>query len=440
MKKTMKRVASVAAVILLFLGCMNGMRFLLTDDTSSYTRLMMHELYHTKENIDLAFVGSSHVYRSLVPEVTDAGFGAHTFNLGTSSQPMDGSLALIRELAAGNEVRQIYLEMYYGIASMCSYQERTELTSVYIISDYMKPSLRRLSFLTQAVPKPYWPDGFLLARRNWKKFFDADYVKNVIAAKQTESYRNCTWVKSEGQTEYYVERGFVANDAVAPENGFYPSAYSPVLLDEISDDWKRSLRQIIRFCKKKNIALTLFISPMQEAVIAGKGNYDAYHQLVRQIAKEEQLEFYDFNLVKPQYFITAGNRYFKDEDHLNTAGAYAFSRLFGDFFTGKIAQEDLFYDSFEEKLAGTKPSVYGLAGFYEDAGAGTKYARIISSRPSGMEYRISVRTQAGEERALQDFSENTQIALPLEEQGVLTIRWRMKENPEQGGELELVYE
>ena len=57
-----------------------------------------------------------------------------------------------------------------------------------------------------------------------------------------------------------------------------------------------------------------------------------------------------------------------------------------------------------------------------------------------MEYRISVRTQAGEERALQDFSENTQIALPLEEQGVLTIRWRMKENPEQGGELELVYE
>ena len=98
--KNIKKFCSVLCIIILFIGYGKFFHYILVDDTSSYTRLTMHELYHAKPNIDVLFVGSSHVYRSLNPKITDSIFGLNTFNAGTSSQGMDGSLAVIKEAAA----------------------------------------------------------------------------------------------------------------------------------------------------------------------------------------------------------------------------------------------------------------------------------------------------------------------------------------------------
>ena len=91
-----RKIISSAVFIILFLFCGVGLRYLLTDDTRSYTRLMMHEFYR-QENIDILFVGSSHCYEALDPEITDKLFQANTFNAGSSLQAQDASFALIRE-------------------------------------------------------------------------------------------------------------------------------------------------------------------------------------------------------------------------------------------------------------------------------------------------------------------------------------------------------
>lgn len=69
--KKIKTICSILCAAVLFIGVGKILHYILVDDTSSYTRLTMHELYHADSNIDVLFVGSSHVYQSLNPEITD---------------------------------------------------------------------------------------------------------------------------------------------------------------------------------------------------------------------------------------------------------------------------------------------------------------------------------------------------------------------------------
>lgn len=360
MKAILKHLITVFCALAIFVGSIEIWRYLLVDDTSSYTRIMMHQLYESPENIDVLFVGSSHVYRSFNPQITDEEFGLTTFNAGSSSQMMDASYAVIKEAAKDNDIQQIYLEMYYVIALSGEYQERTELTSTYIISDYMKPSWNRTQYLLHASSKEYWINSFVIARRDWKNFYDFLYMLGLLKTKQSEQYRNYEWMNpNPDSSEHYVDRGFVANDGVigdeqwdalgTPTEKINVDAAQTTALDSYN-----SLMDIIDFCKDEGITLTLFVTPEPERKLLGKGNYQEYHDYVEEIASENGIEFYDFNLVREDYFDTDDKTLFLDDNHLNTAGAEAFSKLFGQFFTGKISAEDLFYDSFDEKMSGTQ--------------------------------------------------------------------------------------
>ena len=65
--------------------------------------------------------------------------------------------------------------------------------------------------------------------------------------------------------------------------------------------------------------------------------------------KDRKIDYYDFNLCKEEY-IPSTSEIFKDYDHLNGEGAKIFSRIFARFVNGEISSDDLFYDSFNEKI------------------------------------------------------------------------------------------
>ena len=48
----------------------------------------MNEMYDSKENIDIVFIGSSHVYRSYDPKLANRILGLRTYNVGSSGQNM----------------------------------------------------------------------------------------------------------------------------------------------------------------------------------------------------------------------------------------------------------------------------------------------------------------------------------------------------------------
>ena len=114
MKRTILQKAAAAALfVLLTAALLAAADFLLVDDVHSYSRVMLQELYADAGNIDTLFLGSSHCYRSVDPAQVDAALGTHSFNAGSSQQLPDGSYYMLKEAAAQNPLKTVYLEMFY---------------------------------------------------------------------------------------------------------------------------------------------------------------------------------------------------------------------------------------------------------------------------------------------------------------------------------------
>ena len=438
-RKTAKFIFSILLMAVLFFGIGRGLRYLLINDTESFTRVMLHQLYTADRNIDIAVLGSSHAYKAFMPSVMDQYFGKYTFNAGASSQTLDGSYALLRELFDGNHPERIYLELYYGIAAQPEYKDRTSMTNTYILSDYMKPSWNKVRFLLQAGPKEQYVNAFIPARREWRKLFDLQYMADLFLLKQSPEYKSFQLKHREDLPDYYVDRGFVTSDRIRPNPYWNSDVRKPIekpVRITPENDWYRSLIDIIDYCRKQQTELVFVIVPIPADLSVGKGNYQEYHDLVASIAMENGIPFYDFNLCRKEFFDTGNYRLFKDDDHLNAVGAEAFSVLFSRLCTGEISEEELFYPSLSDKLAAEDPQIYGFGGLFTDPDTQIRYGRIISNRDSGIEYRIEVRSGEGEAECLQDYGENKDFILPAGlSHGTLITYWRDPEDPEKKGSL-----
>ena len=418
----LKRIILVILFVICFFACNSVLRYILLDDASSYSRVMMHQMYNAPQNIDILFVGSSHTCRSIDPSVTDEAFGTYTFNGGSINQFMDGSNYIIREVAAHNDLKTVYLEVYYGIARVSDFKGRSYLTPVYAISDYMKPSLRKIRYILDASSEEYWVNGFCAGRRNWAQLFNPGYIAGVLKEKNTDNYRKYKLPSSEGQ-EHYVDRGFLTADEVFDSFVNY-EAYGEIDVDDmIGGDWEKSLLSIIDYCKKEGIELVLFTAPEPEQTIIGKGNYQEYYDYVKSIASEYDVEYDDFNLCSYEYFDTADRSLFGDIDHLNSVGAMKFSQLFGQLYTGEIKREDMFFDTLAEKTGNSEPTAYCAAGPHDDDDNNEEDYYVVSNRADGILYSITAVPAEGGSYSIQEFSENNEFSVPQDEDGTVKIEW-----------------
>lgn len=311
----MKRfLVRVLLFILILVVGLCGANYLFCDNTTSYTRIMMHEMYNS-DNIDIVFVGTSHVYRGIDPKITDGVFGRNTFNAGTSSQFMDGSYYILNEIAKTNQVETVYLDIYFGVTN-----RKSSGYATYIISDYMKFSLDKYEFVINS--------GGVYALFN--TFFPFRHLMSTnpidtVAKKSTEAYRQYQYDYVTFENEEYRGKGFVYSNEVVQKNTFEPS--SADMMNEYARDY---LDQIVELCEKNNINLVLVTLLMMPEYIQSIDNYDEYETSIEDYATEHELKYYDFN---SQYssVLDLKDEYFKDADHMNGEGAEYFTRVFAEF-------------------------------------------------------------------------------------------------------------
>ena len=385
MNKTVKNIMMIIFTAVFAAAVHFLLRFMLVDDVDSYTRVQLHELHHPERNIDVLFVGSSHCYRSIVPAVTDEGFDAYTFNGGSGSQPMDASLAMVREAARSNRIDMVFVEVYYGVAQTEPNASRKALTSVWILSDYMYPLPAKVSFLLGASGPQYYVQGFLPERRNWKNLMRPSRAMEICGKKLTASYLTYTAPRPElfddGSVEQYMYRGYVGHTGVLdPGDRWIPSDRRHIDPGGIDDDYVKSLRAIAAVCRKEKARCVFFAAPVTDAFNASFTGYDGYRDFISGIAAEEGAEYIDLNVCRPEYFDCDDRQYFKDYDHLNSEGAERFSRLISDWAMNRLPVETMWYDSFEEKLADREPRIYGACR--EEAGDGAETVRctVVADR------------------------------------------------------------
>ena len=134
--KMLRKLSAVLLFAALTLAVLAAANFLLVDDVHSYSRAMLQELYADAGKIDTLFLGSSHCYRSVDPNAVDAALGTYSFNAGSSQQLPDGSYYMLREAAAQNQLKTVYLEMFYtGYNQSAS---KNVPLACYLLTDHMR--------------------------------------------------------------------------------------------------------------------------------------------------------------------------------------------------------------------------------------------------------------------------------------------------------------
>lgn len=204
------------------------------------------------------------------------------------------------------------------------------------------------------------------------------------------------------------------------------------------------LRKVIEYCQKRQIPITLFISPMYELQLISTEHYDYYLEQVRGIAEEYGVEVYDFNLAREEALPIQDTRYFRDLGHLNATGAELFTAFFHKVMSGDAAEnQQYFYDTYEQKLAHAAPEVYGI--YYRDEeteeGIEASYRNffIASNKDEGMEYRVEMRPENADSYLLQNYSENRVFQVEVDEHGTCEVMYRMKDTPDAVKKIEIAY-
>lgn len=434
MKKYLKKLASLALFLLFMLLINSFFHFILVDDSESFTRIMMHEMYTQEKDIEVLYLGSSHCYRSLIPEVTDTYFNTNTFNAGTSLQQLDATYAMLKETAKSNDLRQVYVELYYGVNGEI-FADRTDMTATYLISDYMKPSFNKLQLILNAGSSEHYVNGFILGRRNWEKLFDPGYIAQTVRRKFSEPYKNYDYITIKGDT--YRAKGYMANDMQFSGSSNYITSNdlgSAFYENYISDDCRKYIIKIIEFCKKEDIKLTFFTAPMTDFSLITLGNYDSYINQVNALLNEYDVDYYDFNLCKLEYLDLSDADYI-DPQHLNTTGATKFSNVFGQFFTGQLT-EDIFHQKYADKLStlGTKIlgikiipiEAYNADDLYPDLYFDLENYRYWELKPltagsSAVQFSVEKEASDGTITTLQHLDGNPFVFVPINETGTLHI-------------------
>ncbi len=444
----LKILVGMAYAFILFLSVCRLLNFLYMEDDER-AHIMWHNFYEQEENIDYICVGSSHVYSAVNPELLDQKTGENHYNMSTGGQRLRESYYIIKEADHRNELKGVYLDLYFllSIEGMGDYNNLSAVSGGWKNLDYRRFSLDKLDCFFHLNPPEYYISAGLPFTRFREHLCDHEWIYSMQANKRRPEYRNYQyrWETENGRAEYTVKGFFYDNREMSdlcldaekvPENM------------RMAEDAEEYLRKIIEYCKKNEIEIILFQTPVYKLEAIAYENYDDYTAGIKEIAAEYGVPYYDFNLAKEEHLPIQDMRYFVDTGHLNANGAEMFTEFFYNVKAGVPEEnKNMFYESFREKLQSESA---GITGLYYRQGRTDEIMRgeiaenmyrmtIASNRDEELEYQIYLTPEGGETVMIQDFSDNKCFDIPVEERGVCRIVWREKGDLENWMEMEVGY-
>jgi len=413
MKKLFLVLKVIVFVIIFFLLTI-PVAFLLKDDVNSYSRVLTHEFY-SQGNIDILFCGASHVSHGIDARVSDKAFGKNTFSTGTPSQGINGTYAIIQQALKSYKPSKIYLECDFAIVCRDGSNPKKMGTADLIVSDFLKDSKIKSQFILENSSPSNILNAVLpigkdkLITLNPKKFLNK--CKSLLNG----YYFEYKYAESDAG---YAGKGCVLNYDVISAGTFSNNISEPPFMPA-TEYWKSYIRRICDLCKEHNVELVFYSMPGSDFYLHEKGNYDDFYFEVKKFLAGLGYDYYDFNLCKSDYAFY--DYHYSDDNHFNQDGVARFSQIFCDFFTGKVTAEDLFYESYAEKIATQPDTIYGLIYHFSD----DKKSLVIepvknhvdSSRITYDVYAIC----AGEILTIAEKSSGTQFPLPAGKAGQIRV-------------------
>ena len=344
MKKYISRAGWLILFFVVLVALYAAFDYVISDDTSSQTRVTFHD-YYKAGKIDYLFLGPSHTNHEINAVKLSEDLDKNVFNLSTASQDFIGSYYIIKEAINMNKVEHVFLELSPSRLAI----KETDETAVYIIADYLKSPLIKAQFLMASFDMSGYMNAFLRLRRNIdpQDLPTAKDLNKTYRAKSAQEYSQYAGTeKYMGKGQWAVWRSWADEETRTAALNLKAAGLNNFSTDSIQEYEVEYLVKIIQLCKDNGIDLDFIIAPYSELYLISFEHYEEVMQTFYDIAEEYDIRIADFNRVKDEYLRFEVADYY-NVDHLN---AYV-SEEIADFIAEYIRNPDgdYFYDSLEEK-------------------------------------------------------------------------------------------
>ncbi len=411
MKRGIKVIFGVFIIISAVFVINSVLSYILIDDLDDEVRYAMHELYE-QEEIETLFLGSSHVFCGYDPRILDEISGENTYLAATPVQKVDGSYYLLKEVLKSNQIKKVYLDMFYlQYRDIPAERGSIQMQWIYCITDNMKNNWNRIEFLLNASDCENYIEGFLPSARYGNYLLDRKRIERVIKSKRSSEYINYENVPSAFYKGAYVIPGGVGNPEMIADLDNLEVAES--IISEYS---LKYLNKIVELCKEEEIELVLVTTPFTDFYVQALGNYNTFYAYMKEYAKTNAIEYCDFNLCRPELLVMEKDD-FVDYHHLSGKGAVKYSTVFAEMMASydKMESQELFYDSVQEKMDDLSPRTMGILLEKSKDEEGVYFLSTVANYDVDVEYRICTLDEQGTENELiQDFSDEKMIKVSQE--------------------------
>ncbi|EOS76130.1 hypothetical protein C819_01893 [Lachnospiraceae bacterium 10-1] len=411
MKRGIKVIFGVFIIISAVFVINSVLSYILIDDLDDEVRYAMHELYE-QEEIETLFLGSSHVFCGYDPRILDEISGENTYLAATPVQKVDGSYYLLKEALKNNQIKKVYLDMFYlQYRDIPAERGSIQMQWIYCITDNMKNNWNRIEFLLNASDCENYIEGFLPSARYGNYLLDRKRIERVIKSKRSSEYINYENVPSAFYKGAYVIPGGVGNPEMIADLDNLEVAES--IISEYS---LKYLNKIVELCKEEEIELVLVTTPFTDFYVQALGNYNTFYAYMKEYAKTNAIEYCDFNLCRPELLVMEKDD-FVDYHHLSGKGAVKYSTVFAEMMASydKMERQELFYDSVQEKMDDLSPRTMGILLEKSKDEEGVYFLSTVANYDVDVEYRICTLDEQGTENELiQDFSDEKMIKVSQE--------------------------
>lgn len=330
----------IVAFVLIFCLMAEGMGMLVYPKTGETTPKMV--LYRQqKETPDVLMLGTSAMFRAIMPLLMDEITGLDTVDMCTPAQTMLSSYTLLKDSIKQGKVPETLI-LYTNIRRFC--REKSSNYDFQVMAN-LPLSLDKLEMMYHGFSMEEWPETLLNAVRGRENFTLKAMKRNLRSTYKISSNPE----EAPEELRPYIGKGYNYDTrkqdpaaVVLPNNAV--EVFSLAKADRTWYD------KIAALCKEHNIDLILLAVPRLPATILASEDYDGYHKYMQQLADETGAQFWDLTYLKEDVMVVT-SEHFRDGYHGNTSFAEPFTRVLGamvkEHKAGTLDVSKYLYDDYE---------------------------------------------------------------------------------------------
>jgi len=306
------------------------------------TRVILHEL-ESNDDYKCIILGTSHGSYGIDANIVSKESGTKTMSLCIGGEYLQDSYYLLKQAFKTNNPELIVLDVDFQYLMNVP---QNSVSANFIYNSYPN-SLDKVSYFSDKIFKMEYRAA-LFPWMDYRNNYSS--VINIFKTKLGSDYNNySSKAVNMDKKDLYYGKGFVYRKHTdnSKTDTMPKLIWNESIIDKKSIEY---LKKIIYLCNSKNTKIIMVTTPISVETIKHSINeYDKAYTYLSNLAKANNVDYYNFSLVKESVFPRTLDDYWDYDGHMYGDAAQRYSLVLGDFLKevkgGKVELSNYLYDS-----------------------------------------------------------------------------------------------